>query len=126
MASVLSAVRPPSLKPILRSIWGALGRQSRYVLGGGYALAAMITAAGVLLASNGSAGSAGATSSMVLGVLGLNLVLILGLCLLMAGRVMRQINVEAGGAGARLHLRFITLFSMAAVAPAVIVALFFG
>jgi two-component system nitrogen regulation sensor histidine kinase NtrY len=36
------------------------------------------------------------------------------------------IDARASDAGARLHLRFVGLFSLAAVAPAVIVALFFG
>jgi two-component system nitrogen regulation sensor histidine kinase NtrY len=89
-------------------------------------VAATITAAGVLLASNGSAGSVGPTANAVIGVLGLNLVLILALGALMIGRLIRQLAVQPGDAGARLHLRFVTLFSAAAVAPAVIVALFFG
>ncbi len=125
MASVLSAVGLPPLKLLNRAWWGVLVR-SPYVLGVGYALAAAITAAGALLASNGSAGSAGTTASVVLGVLGFNLLLILALGALMVARLVRQIDAQGGDAGARLHLRFVTLFSLAAVAPAVIVALFFG
>jgi two-component system nitrogen regulation sensor histidine kinase NtrY len=42
------------------------------------------------------------------------------------GLVLDLIDARASDAGARLHLRFVSLFSVAAVAPAVIVALFFG
>ncbi|HEY2482914.1 MAG TPA: PAS domain-containing sensor histidine kinase, partial [Caulobacteraceae bacterium] len=41
-------------------------------------------------------------------------------------RLLSLLRVRARDAGARLHLRFVFLFALAAVAPAVIVALFFG
>jgi two-component system nitrogen regulation sensor histidine kinase NtrY len=59
-------------------------------------------------------------------VLGFNLVLILGVATVVGLRLYDLIDARASDAGARLHLRFVGLFSLAAVAPAVIVALFFG
>jgi hypothetical protein len=66
---------------------------------------------------------------VILTVLGLNLVLILAIGGLTDRCDPLQRVAEprqTGDAGARLHLRFVTLFAMAAVAPAVIVALFYG
>jgi two-component system nitrogen regulation sensor histidine kinase NtrY len=59
-------------------------------------------------------------------VLGLNLVLILGLAAMVGVRVLALLNARSSDAGARLHLRFVALFALAAVAPAVVVALFYG
>jgi len=101
--------------------------QSRYVAGGGYVLAALLTAAGAVLASRPPvSGPIGPAVNGMLVVLGLNLVLILSLAALVAWRVARLLRDRAVDAGARLHLRFIGLFGLAAVVPAVIVALFFG
>ena len=41
-------------------------------------------------------------------------------------RLFGLVSAQSSDAGARLHLRFVALFALAAVAPAVIVALFFG
>ena len=49
-----------------------------------------------------------------------------GMGALIGWRLLRLVLAQAGDAGARLHLRFVTLFAIAAVAPAVIIALFFG
>ena len=40
--------------------------------------------------------------------------------------MVRLAGERSGDAGARLHLRFVALFALAAVTPALIVALFFG
>jgi two-component system nitrogen regulation sensor histidine kinase NtrY len=101
--------------------------ESRYVVGGGYAVAALLTITGALLVSSPPAvGPIGPAVQVMLVVLGLNLILILGLAFLVGLRVyslLRNRNVDAG---ARLHLRFMGLFGLAAVAPAIIVAIFFG
>jgi len=101
--------------------------ESRYVVGGGYAVAALLTITGALLVSSPpAAGPIGPAVKIMLVVLGLNLVLILGLALLVGMRVARLLRDRNVDAGARLHLRFMGLFGLAAVAPAIIVAIFFG
>lgn len=109
-----------------RAWWRGLLR-SRYLTGGGYALAVILTVAGVALASSPPrTDSIGTASTVILVVLGFNLVLILGVATIVGLRLYDLIDARASDAGARLHLRFVGLFSLAAVAPAVIVALFFG
>ena len=101
--------------------------ESRYVLGAGYTLAAMLTAAGVVLASSPPAtGPIGPASQLMLVILGFNLILILSLAALVGWRVLQLLGARPNDPGARLHLRFVSLFALAAVVPAVIVALFFG
>ncbi len=114
------------MSPLSLDWWGDLTR-SRYLLGGGYILAFILTSVGVALASSPPAtGPLGPASTVVLVVLGFNLVLILALAALVGWRVLGMLGGSPDEAGARLHLRFVALFSMAAVAPALIVALFFG
>ncbi|MFN3522915.1 MAG: ATP-binding protein [Phenylobacterium sp.] len=106
-------------------LWRAL--QSRYVVGGGYALAAGLTALAILMASSPpETGPLGPASHLILTVLGLNLILIGGLAGLTALRLRALLRARSRDAGARLHLRFVTLFALAAVAPAVVVAFFYG
>ncbi|MFI4950989.1 MAG: ATP-binding protein, partial [Caulobacterales bacterium] len=106
-------------------VWRAL--QSRVVLGIGYGLAAALTGLAILLAASPpSTGPLGPASDLILTVLGLNLVLILGLTLVVFLRFATLLNARDRDPGARLQLRFVTLFAMAAVAPAVVVALFYG
>ncbi|HEX6858981.1 MAG TPA: PAS domain-containing sensor histidine kinase [Caulobacteraceae bacterium] len=101
--------------------------ESRYLLGAGYALATLLTVIGVVLASSPPAtGPIGPASQTMLVILGLNLILILALAGLVGWRVVRLFTARSSDAGARLHLRFVSLFALAAVVPAVIVALFFG
>ena len=101
--------------------------ESGYLLGGGYALAAILTGVGVVLASSPPAnGPIGPASQTMLVILGLNLILIGFLAVLIGWRVFKLTAARATDPGARLHLRFISLFALAAVVPAVIVALFFG
>ncbi|AZS21321.1 MULTISPECIES: PAS domain-containing sensor histidine kinase [unclassified Caulobacter] len=127
MSSVAYATRsegPPAR--FSRAWWRGLLR-SRYLTGGGYALAVILTVAGVALASSPPrTDSIGTASTVILVVLGFNLVLILGVATIVGLRLYDLIDARASDAGARLHLRFVGLFSLAAVAPAVIVALFFG
>ncbi|MBI1683718.1 sensor histidine kinase NtrY-like [Caulobacter hibisci] len=108
-------------------LWWRELLRSRYVLGGGYILAAILTATGVGLASSPpTTGPIGPASTVILVVLGFNLALILCIAAIVGWRLLDLIDARSSDAGARLHLRFVGLFSVAAVAPAVIVALFFG
>jgi two-component system nitrogen regulation sensor histidine kinase NtrY len=85
-----------------------------------------ITAFAITLAAWApGAGALTDRSRLVLGLLGLNLVLILGLAAVMGWRVLRLFAARRDP-GVRLHLRFVTLFAVVALAPAVVVALFFG
>jgi two-component system nitrogen regulation sensor histidine kinase NtrY len=91
-----------------------------------WGLSAAITALAVYLASAPGAGPVGPASSRVLLILAINLLLI---AVLLAGagwRVLKLVWQRSRNAGARLHLRFVTLFALVAVAPAVVVAVTFG
>ena len=94
-----------------------------------YALAFLITVAAIWLVAvaPGSSGEgARATASQsVLGILGVNLLLIAGLALVVGRRALSLFRRRTD-AGARLHLRFVTLFSLVAMVPAVLIALVFG
>ncbi|MEO8926830.1 MAG: PAS domain-containing sensor histidine kinase [Caulobacteraceae bacterium] len=106
---------------------GTDGVGLRLVMGGGYALAAALTAVSVFLGSSPTlSGPLGPASPLVLGFLGLGFLLVAALGALLAWRMLRLLGAQSSDAGARLHLRFVALFALAAVAPAVIVALFFG
>ena len=127
MSSVAYATGSDSPPTRFSRAWWRGVLRSRYLIGGGYALAVILTVAGVALASSPPRADAiGAASTVILVVLGFNLVLILGVAAVVGLRLYELIDARASDAGARLHLRFVGLFSLAAVAPAVIVALFFG
>jgi two-component system nitrogen regulation sensor histidine kinase NtrY len=97
------------------------------LVGVGFALAVTLTAAAVGLGSSPSlSGPLGPASPLVQSLLWGNLVLILALGALVARKVVRLVGAQSADAGARLHLRFVALFATAAVAPALVVALFFG
>jgi two-component system nitrogen regulation sensor histidine kinase NtrY len=118
-----------SLSPV--SDWRAMNWRerltSRYGLGAGYTVAALLTAIAVWMASSAPVtGPVGPPSRAILMILGLNLVLITALAALAAWRVFQLVAARGQDAGARLHLRFVALFATAAVAPAIIVALVFG
>lgn len=113
----------PHATPAAR-FWRAL--QSRYVLGGGYALAAFLTAVAILLAASPpETGPLAPASKNILAILGLNLVLILALAAQVGFRVATLLRARSVDPAARLHVRFVTLFALAAVAPAMVVALFY-
>jgi two-component system nitrogen regulation sensor histidine kinase NtrY len=112
-----------------QTIAGRIGRalRSRGVLGGGYGVAAVLTGVAILLAASPpTTGPLGPASQLILTVLGLNLILILLLVLAVALRFGALLTARDSDAGARLQMRFATLFAIAAVAPAVVVALFYG
>jgi two-component system nitrogen regulation sensor histidine kinase NtrY len=99
----------------------------RVLMGGAYALAAVLTAVSVALGSSPSlSGALGPASPLVLTLLGLGFLIVVALGALLGWRLLRLLVAQSSDAGARLHLRFVALFSLAAVAPAVIIALFFG
>ena len=100
---------------------------SRPVLGIGYGVAAALTSLAILLAAYPPVvGPLGPLSRVILMVLGLNLVLILGLLAAVSLRIVALLRVRAQDAGARLHLRFVWLFSLAALVPALVIAIFYG
>ncbi|HEV2365348.1 MAG TPA: PAS domain-containing sensor histidine kinase [Caulobacteraceae bacterium] len=100
---------------------------SRLLLGVCYALAFLLTAAAVALGSSPSlSGVLGPASPLVMTLLGLAFAFTAVVAFTMGWRVSRLLRARASDAGARLHLRFVTQFALVAVAPAVVVALFFG
>ena len=100
---------------------------SRLVMGVGYGLAALLTIAAVALGASPSlVGPLGPATPSVLILLVLGILLLFALGTILGFRVLRLFGARATDPGARLHLRFVALFGLAAVAPAVIVALFFG
>ncbi|MBA3048421.1 HAMP domain-containing protein, partial [Brevundimonas sp.] len=94
-----------------------------------YAVAFLVTAAAIWLvavAPGASGEGARATAGQaVLAILGFNLLLIGGLAVVVGRRALMLFRRRTD-AGARLHLRFVTLFSMVALIPAVLIALVFG
>ncbi len=100
---------------------------SRLLMGAGYTLAFALIAAAVMLGTSPSlSGVLGPASPLVMTLLALAFVLIAALGAVMGWRILRLIGAGSRDAGARLHVRFVALFALAAVAPAVVVALFFG
>ncbi len=117
--------RPAWMGVLIGGLTRTLG--SRLVMGGCFALATVLTAVSVTLGSSPTlSGALGPASPVVLTLLVIGFVLILTLAALLAWRLFGLVSAQSSDAGARLHLRFVALFALAAVAPAVIVALFFG
>ena len=101
--------------------------RARYALGAAFALAVLVTAGCVLVSLGAPAIRPLATpSTYVLAVLIFNLLLVLALCGVAAFQVIGLLGPRARDAGVRLHRRFVITFALSAVAPAVIMALFFG
>jgi two-component system nitrogen regulation sensor histidine kinase NtrY len=100
---------------------------ARYVFTTLYVLSAAVTVV-CTLASVGAPAShpVSAPSKAILIVLTANLMIILGLAMFAGLRVLGLFGSKARDAAVRLHRRFVILFAVAAVAPAVIIALFFG
>ncbi|MGH7025165.1 MAG: ATP-binding protein [Caulobacteraceae bacterium] len=104
---------------------GALA--SRTLMGGCYAAAVALTGLAVFLGTSPTlTGPLGPASPLVLALLGLGLIVLIPPAAGLVGRLVNLLRARSRDAGARLHLRFVFLFALAAVAPAVIVALFFG
>jgi two-component system nitrogen regulation sensor histidine kinase NtrY len=90
-------------------------------------VAALVTTLAVFLTATTPGSSPTVPASRtVLVVLSLNLVLIMALAAAAGWRALRLFAPGAEDAGVRLHRRFVGLFALAAVLPAIVVALFFG
>jgi two-component system, NtrC family, nitrogen regulation sensor histidine kinase NtrY len=112
-----------------KSVWLRLGRWlGRVVLSRLFALALVAAAlvSGVLTyRALTSTMSLALDANTVRVLLLFDLVLVLMLCVVVLGRVVQLwIERRRGSAGSRLHIRLATLFSVVAVAPAIIVAVF--
>jgi two-component system nitrogen regulation sensor histidine kinase NtrY len=92
----------------------------------GFAVAALVlVAASARVFMGGEPAAAAGRGTLV--TLGLNLVLIGGLAVYLGGRFWRLIMGRGAGEPApKLHLRFAGLFSLVAIAPAVVVAVLLG
>ena len=102
--------------------------QSRSALAfaGGFLLAALLTAAATLLLISGE-GLAGEATPAIQIMLGASLALSVVLAGILTHRLLRVARAwRSAATGARLHVRFVTLFSLAALAPAIIIAAFLG
>jgi two-component system nitrogen regulation sensor histidine kinase NtrY len=116
-----SAENPSCLNRRPSRFWGS------GLFGLGWGIAAALTALSIYLASSApGAGPIGPVSHNVIVILSLNLALILLLSASAARRVLQLVFERGHDAGARLHLRFVTLFALVAVVPAIIVAMVFG
>jgi two-component system nitrogen regulation sensor histidine kinase NtrY len=117
-----------SVRPL--GVWRAWHERfgPRFALGlVGYVVAFVLTLAAIYLSTRApGTGPIGPASRTILEVVLGNLVLILLLAAAVGWNVVRLIGEQARDAGARLHLRFVTMFALAAVLPAIVVALFFG
>ncbi len=96
-----------------------------YVFGVVFAITALVTAGAVFL-TVGAPPTRGAPSRYVLAVLAANMIAISGLATFAGLRVISLFGPRARDAGVRLHRRFVITFALSAVAPAVIMAVFFG
>jgi len=89
-----------------------------------FAVSALATALAAVIALYGEAGPA---SRILFWLIGLNFALTLFLAGATAWRMRRLIfPTRVGEPAPKLHRRFVTLFSLAAVVPAILIALFFG
>ena len=101
---------------LIRS-WRLLREQQgrRFLLYFGYAVAAVLTFASVYLSTRAPGpGPSGLTSRTILSVVLANLALILALAASVGWRVIQILRARSADAGARLQLRFMTTFALAA------------
>ena len=120
------------MSPIIGVTGGRLDRLrafagSQATSGSVFLVAAALTGIAIFLAASPpQSGPLAPASLYILWILGINLLLILWL-LVAAGRtVLGLLRDRKTDPGARLHLRFVTLFAAAATVPALVVALFYG
>src|SRR5579863_3414673 len=96
------------------------------LMGGCYAAALALTGVAVFLGTSPTlTGPLGPASPVVLALLALGAAVLIPPAGGLVRRMVRLLRARERDVGARLHLRFIFLFALAAAAPAVIVALFF-
>ncbi|MGD9980691.1 MAG: ATP-binding protein [Hyphomonadaceae bacterium] len=92
----------------------------------GFGVAGAMTAVATVTLLMGD-GLAGENNGLIRALLIASLVISAGLAGILVHRILRVARAwRAAATGARLHLRFVTLFSLAALAPAIIVAAFLG
>ena len=107
--------------------WSEERRRNAFLIA--YAIAFLITAAAIWLVAvapgTSGEGARAVASQAVLVILGVNLLLI-GALAAVIGRRVFSLFQRRTHAGARLHLRFVTLFSLVALVPAILIALVFG
>lgn len=107
--------------------WSEERRRNTFLIA--YTVAFLITVAAIWLVAvapdASGEGARGMASQAVLVILAINLMLIGGLAIVVGRRVFLLFK-QRTHAGARLHLRFVTLFSLVALVPAVLIALVFG
>lgn len=100
-------------------------RSSAMFIGALVLAAVLVVIAVVSLLLGG--GLAGEANTLIGALLVASLVLCAGLAGILAHRLIRVARAwRSAATGARLHVRFVTLFSLAALAPALIVAAFLG
>ena len=100
--------------------------RSAIAFAGGFVLAALLTASATVLLISGE-GLAGEATPAVQIMLAASLAISVGLAGILAHRLARVARAwRSAATGARLHIRFVTLFSLAALAPAIIIAAFLG
>jgi two-component system nitrogen regulation sensor histidine kinase NtrY len=113
------------------SLWDRLAAgRARAGFVAAYVVAFLITAAAIWIVAvapgAGGGDAQAAASRAVLAILLANLVLIGGLATIVGLQVLRLARRRREDPGARLHLRFVTIFSLVALVPAVVIALVFG
>ncbi|MEQ1492119.1 MAG: HAMP domain-containing protein, partial [Terricaulis sp.] len=92
----------------------------------GLAVAGLLTAVATITLLMGD-GLTGENNGLIRALLIASLVISAGLAGILVHRILRVARAwRAAATGARLHLRFVTLFSLAALVPAIIVAVFLG
>jgi len=93
---------------------------------GGLALAALLTAAATIALLIGE-GLTGEANTAISAMLIASIVVCAACAGILAHRLVRVARAwRSAATGARLHVRFVTLFSLAALAPAIVVAAFLG
>ena len=115
------------LTPFLSSAEGAGRSARRAVFAVAYVVCAAVTALAVAVTAFGPGSRPlESTSRLAVAILAVNLLAIAGLALLGGREVRGLFPARLPDAGARLQRRFVGLFALAAVVPAIVVAAFFG
>ena len=123
-------VREP-LRPLEALRRGALDDRARLVFAALFTLALALIGLTVWIlaaapSADGGGGMRGSAGRLVVVILLANLVPLAVISAIVGVRVLSLVRERSSDAGARLHLRFVALFSAVAVGPAVVVALVFG
>ena len=119
-----------SLSSILAAVTGRAWRRrlsGRTFLAFGYFVAVVLWVATVIMSAKAPGqGPLAPTRQILLALLVPNLLLIAFLAGTQAWAIVRLIQEQARDAGARLHLKFVGMFALAAFLPALVVLVFFG